>query len=289
MQSRLNPSRRRQEKLRTRYGPWAVVTGASAGIGKAFATRLAEAGLHLALVARNAETLTALATELSARHGVEARVTAADLAQEGALDALAAATGDLDVGLAVLAAGFGTSGPFLQASWPEEVQMLHVNCLAALGLSLHFGKRFVHRGRGGLVLMGSIVGFQGTPYAAHYAATKAYVQSLAEALHLELAEGGVDVISSAPGPVQSGFADRAGMRLGAALGPAEVAQGTLDALLAGRGTAVPGFLSKLLTYSLLPLPRRVRVRIMGRIMRGMTKHRLAPEGSAPLGPRTGRW
>ena len=113
--------------------------------------------------------------------------------------------------------------------------------------------------------MGSLVGFQGTPNAAHYAATKAYVQTLAEALHVEQAPVGVDVLSSAPGPTDSGFASRAGMRMGAALTPADVAGATLEAL-GRRSTVLPGALSKLLTYSLVPLPRWARVRVMGRVM-----------------------
>jgi len=121
-------------------------------------------------------------------------------------------------------------------------------------------------------LLASLVGFQGTPFSAHYAATKAYVQSLAEALHVELALSGVDVLASAPGPVQSGFAARAGMHFGVAVKPAEVAQATLDAL-GCKTTVVPGLLSKILTYSLSALPRSSRVRMMGWVMRGMTKQR----------------
>lgn len=118
------------------------------------------------------------------------------------------------------------------------------------------------------MLFGSIVGFQGTPFAAHYAATKAYVQALAEGLAVELAPRGVDVVASAPGPTHTGFAARAGMRMGKALTPA-VAGPTLAAL-GRRTTVLPGRLTKLLTYSLAPLPRRARVAIMGRVMRGMT-------------------
>jgi hypothetical protein len=149
--------------------------------------------------------------------------------------------------------------------------MLDVNCRALLANCLHFGKRLAARGRGGMILMASLVGFQGTPFAAHYAATKAYVQTLAEALHLELAAKGVDVLASAPGPVHSGFDARARMKMGAAMRPEEVARKTLDAL-GHRMTVAPGLLSKVLTYSLAPLPRWLRARIMGRVMHGMTKH-----------------
>ncbi len=262
---------RRQGRLRARYGPWAVVTGASSGIGRACAVQLAEAGLNLVLVARSRAVLDQLAADLTARHGIEARVIAVDLAWEAGRDAVLVGTADLDAGLLVAAAGFGASGPFLASNLEQEEAMLAVNCGAVLVLARHFGRRFARRGRGGLVLMSSLVGFQGVPLAAHYAATKAYVQTLAEALHVELGPLGVDVLASAPGPVHSGFAARADMRMGVALHPAAVAWATLNAL--GHTTTVaPGLLSKALLGALVPLPRWARTRVMGRVMRGMTTH-----------------
>ena len=123
--------------------------------------------------------------------------------------------------------------------------------------------------------MSSLVGWQGTPWAAPYAATKAYVQALAEGMHVELKPSGVDVLASAPGPVHSGFASQADMRMGAAAAPADVAKALLAAL--GRQTTVvPGILSKLLTYSLATLPRTVRTRVMSSVMHGIDK---TPEGA----------
>lgn len=263
---------RRRERLRNRYGSWAVVTGASSGIGREMALRLAEAGLNLVLVARSRGTLDQIAANFVTHRGIEVRVIGIDLAQQAAVEAVEAATRDLDVGLLVVAAGFGTSGPFIGTSLEKELEMLDVNCRALLEMSLRFGRRFAKRGHGGMILMSSLVGFQGTPNAAHYAATKAYVQTLAEALHVELAPLGVDVLASAPGPTESGFAARAGMRMGVALKPVDVAQPTLDAL-GRKSTVLPGMLSRLLAYSLVPLPRWARVRIMGRVMSGMTQHR----------------
>jgi len=254
-----------------KYGPWAVVTGASSGIGREMAIRLAEARFNLVLVGRRKSALDQFAVDLMARHGTDTLVIAIDLAGAGASETVEAATVDLNVGLLIAAAGFGTSGPLLDTALDQEMEMIQVNCAAVFGLSQGFGRRFAERKGGGIVLMSSIVAFQGVPFSANYAATKAYVQSLAEAMHVELAPRGVDVLASAPGPVDSGFAARAGMKMGAALKPANVAQATLDAL--GRKTTVlPGVMSKALSYSLVPLPRRVRARIMGRVMYGMTKH-----------------
>jgi uncharacterized protein len=258
-----------QKRLYSRYGSWAVVTGASSGIGKEMALRLAEARLNLVLVARSQDFLEQMATDLTDRYGIDTRVIRLNLAEETGVDTLATITQDLDVGLLVAAAGFGTSGLFLDAQLDQEIDMLNVNCRSLLGLSWYFGQRFAKRGHGGMVLMSSIVGFQGMPFAAHYAATKAYVQTLAEALYVELAPMSVDVIASAPGPTNSGFAERAGMKMGQVLNPREVTQATLNAL--GRTpTVLPGLLSKLLVYSLVPLPRWARVRIMGSVMKSMT-------------------
>jgi short-subunit dehydrogenase len=223
------------------------------------------------LVARRQAELEKIAKDLATRYGVEARVLAVDLAIATALTRIESETKDLDIGLLVAAAGFGTAGNFLDAKLEDEMAMLDVNCRAVMQLSLHFGKRLAERGRGGLVLFGSLVGYQGTPRAAHYAATKAYVQTFAEALHVELAPQGVAVLSSAPGPVNSGFAERADMKMGAAEKPETVARATLNAL-GKKMTVTPGALSKLLTWSLMTAPRGLRVRIMGQIMGGMTKH-----------------
>jgi short-subunit dehydrogenase len=242
-------------------------------MGRAIADELADAGLNLVLVARGRSALDDLAAALAGR-GVECRAVPLDLSAESAPGTLAETTRDLDVGLLVAAAGFGTSGPFLDSPLDREMEMLHVNCRALTALAWHFGRRFADRGRGGMVLLSSIVGFQGMPHAAHYAATKAYVQVLGEALSVELAPRGVDVLAAAPGPTRSGFAVRAGMRMGKTLRPEDLARPILAAL-GRRATVVPGSLSKLLVYSLAPLPRWARVRVMGRVMRGMTRHRAA--------------
>ncbi|MEL6341026.1 MAG: SDR family NAD(P)-dependent oxidoreductase, partial [Myxococcota bacterium] len=149
--------------------------------------------------------------------------------------------------------------------------MLNVNCGAALTLTHYCARRFVEQRRGGIVLLSSIVAFQGVPRAAHYAATKAYIQSLAEGLRVELRPHHVDVLASAPGPVDSGFAKRADMQMAATVTPEQVARGTLQAL-GRRLTVRPGLLSKILELGLSMLPRRWRVRVMTVVMEGMTKH-----------------
>jgi short-subunit dehydrogenase len=238
------------------------------------AVYLAEAGVNLVLVARRRAILENLAADLTKQHRIETRVIDADLAQPAGVQAVIDAGRDLDVGLLVASAGYGTSGRFIDSAIDDELNMLDVNNRAVLAMTHAFGKRFAARGRGGLVLISSLVAFQGVPFAAHYAATKAYVQTLAEGLHVELAPLGVDVIASAPGPIATGFAARANMQMNRALTPQVVARETLHAL-GRRQTVRPGRLSKLLEGALTLLPRSRRVRVMGRIMGGMTAHQAA--------------
>ena len=251
-----------------KYGPWAVVTGASDGIGRAIARRAAADGLDVILAARSEDRLRQLAEALERSHGVQTRVVVVDLAQSSGCAALLDATRDLEVGLAVLAAGFGTNGPLAESSSSVELEMIAVNVAAVAQLAQEFARRMVRQGRGGMVLFGSVLGWQGVPGQANYAATKAYVQSLAEGLHHELKPHGVDVLCVAPGPVHTGFAARAGMTMTSAATPDEVAAATWSAL-GRRVTVAPGLQAKVLTAGLKSLPRYARSVILGRVMASM--------------------
>jgi short-subunit dehydrogenase len=255
--------------LHRRFGPTALVTGASEGIGRAFAVALARHGFDLVLVARREDRLLELATELRRLHGVTVRIVATDLSIPGSHRALLDATAEETIGLVVAAAGYGSVGSFLERPLDEEATMIDLNCRSVVELAHGFGRRMASARRGGLVLFGSLVGFSGAPGSATYAATKGFVQSFAEGLAVELRPLGVSVMSVAPGPVASGFAARAGMQLSFSQTPDVVAAGALAAL-GHRTTVRPGGLSKLLGWSLGMLPRRGRVRVLGALMKGMT-------------------
>ncbi|MEL6626356.1 MAG: SDR family oxidoreductase [Bacteroidota bacterium] len=254
-----------------KYGPWAVVTGASSGIGKALAEEIAAIGLNLILVARRGKVLEGLADHLRQNQDVEVKVVAADLGTPEGLEAVRIISQTVEVGLFIPAAGFGTSGEFIFSSVEEEVNMLQVNCTAMLAQTHVFARRFADQGRGGIILFSSLVAFQGVPFAANYAATKAYVQTFAEGLGIELQETGVDVLAAAPGPVNSGFGGRANMQMGKAMKPEQVAFPILYAL-GKRRTVFPGFMTKFLTGSLSLLPRWGKVRVMRLVMGGFTAH-----------------
>ncbi|MEO1259923.1 MAG: SDR family NAD(P)-dependent oxidoreductase [Bacteroidota bacterium] len=263
-----------RNRLLHQYGPWAIVTGASSGIGRELSVKLAASGLHLILTARRKNLLDQLASELEATHKIQTKTVVADQANPMGVAAVIKAAEGLEVGLLVVAAGFGTSGHFHESKLDVEKNMLQVNCTALLEVTHHFSRQFVKNKRGGIILLSSMVGFQGVPFAANYAATKAYVQSLGEALHVELKPYGVDVLATAPGPVKSGFEGRANMQMNMSMSPAQVAVPILKAL-GRKSTNLPGFLTKFLVSSLRTVPRWGKVRIMKLVMGGMTQHQRA--------------
>lgn len=254
--------------LKHRFGPAALITGASDGIGRAFAETLAAQGFDLVLVARREPLLQAMAVELSAAHGIRATVFATDLSDPAAIAALLDRTWDIPIGLFVAAAGFGSLGDFLSLDPAEEANMVDVNCRALVTLTHDIAARMKGRGKGGIVMFSSLLGFQGVPGSATYAATKGFVQGFAEAIAVELRPAGVTVLSVAPGPVQTGFGARAGMQMAQAADPATVARVALRSLRSG-GTVRPGTLAKALGWSLAVLPRWGRVRVLGQAMKGM--------------------
>jgi short-subunit dehydrogenase len=264
-------SENEKKRLLNNYGPWAVVTGASSGIGLELAERLAESGFNLVIHSRSESVLTDLAKRLQSTYTIKVEVVAADVATAEGVQKIIQATSSLPIGMLVASAGFGTSGEFIHTSVHSEINMLRVNCEALLTLTHHFAQKFTEQKRGGIILLSSIVAFQGVPYSANYAATKAYVQSLAEGLVEELKPFGVDVLAAAPGPVASGFGQRANMKMNMSMMPLQVGIPILKAL--GRNTTVlPGFLTKFLVYSLRTVPRWGKVKIMKLVMGGMTEH-----------------
>ena len=258
-------------RLRSKYGEWAIITGASSGIGLELATQLADAGFNLVINARNLDTLQEVEKQLKVNTNIEVKILAADVSETDSIDKIIQSTNGLNVGLLVVSAGFGTTGLFIDSSLHSEINMLKVNCEALLSLTHYYSQQFAQQKRGGIILMSSIVAFQGTPYAANYAATKAYVQTLAEGLAIELKPKGVDVLAAAPGPVESGFSQRANMNMSMSLKPKQIGVPILKAL-ERKTTVLPGVLTKLLVYSIRTVPRWGKVKIMEKVMGGMTKH-----------------
>ncbi len=187
------------KSLTSKYGGWAIVTGASSGIGRSFAEQLARAGMNLVLVARSEDALQQTAKELHSRYSVQTRVLALDLSDSIARETLDLETLDLDVGLLINNAALEQRGAFVRHTPNELSDAIEVNVTAPTELGQRFGKRFVNQGRGGIILVSGSIAYQGVPFLANYAATKAHQVILAESLYYELRPHGVDVLGLSPG------------------------------------------------------------------------------------------
>ena len=247
-----------------RFGPWALVTGASSGIGEAFARRLAEIGMNLVLVARREDRLRRLAEELQSKHSVSTRVVPVDLSRADFLPTIEQATNDLQVGLLVNNAGFANTGKFLDNDLASELALLHVNNRAPLILAHHFGGSMRKRGRGGMIFVASTVAFAGVPVWSTYAASKAHELVFAEGLAEELRKDGISVLAVCPGPTQTEFWF-SGAKPFFLLQPnavVDVALKKLDrkiAVVAGRTNSIIAFSTRL-------LPRSWNAKIFGRVI-----------------------
>lgn len=178
-----------------RYGPWALVAGASDGVGAAFATGLAERGLNVVLLARRQAALDRVAQDIGSRTKSQTRTLAIDLTEADAAAAIAAATGDLDIGFLVYCAGADPDfTPFLANSIGAAEAMVHRNCMVPMQLCHHFARPMAERGRGAIVIFGSGAGLAGGPNMVAYGASKAFDMVFAEALWAELHDQGVDVL-----------------------------------------------------------------------------------------------
>ena len=181
------------------FGPWALITGASSGIGKEFARQIAASKINVVLVARREDLLKQAGAEFSKRYGVEHRVAVLDLSREDFIGQLVAATADLDIGLVVSNAGTGNPGRFLTNDLDKMASLLRLNTLAHLRIAHHFGKTLTARGRGGFLFVGAMGADKGIAYMANDSGAKSYVHSLAASLNAEWKSLGVHVTAMAPG------------------------------------------------------------------------------------------
>nr|WP_234787027.1 SDR family NAD(P)-dependent oxidoreductase [Mycolicibacterium fortuitum] len=194
-----------------KYGPWAVITGGSEGVGRCFARRLAAAGVNLLLIARKSGPLDECA-ELCRAHGVEVRTLSTDLAEPSAAAAVAAAVADVEVGLLVHNAGANThSAQFLDGDLAAFQRVIDLNITTPLALVHHFGAAMRNRRRGGILLVGSLAGYLGSNRHTVYGGVKAFGRIFAESLWLELRDHDVDVLELVLGVTRTPAMDRVGL------------------------------------------------------------------------------
>jgi uncharacterized protein len=243
-------------------GKWALVTGASAGIGDAIAVELAAAGVNLILTARRRDRLDASASRLRAEHAIETQLIVADLEQPEAPQKIFNETegAGVPVDLLVNNAGFGEYGEFLRSDLQRELGMVQVNCAAVVHLTHLFLPRMVDRRRGDVMIVASTAAYQPVPYLATYAATKVFDRLLAEALAEEVRRYGVRVSALCPGPTESEFAQVAGSRPGENRkyqSAQEVAVRGLEGLAQSKPWVIPYLKGQLQVFALRFFPRRM--------------------------------
>jgi len=264
-----------------RFGPWALITGASSGIGRGFAEQIAANKINVVLAARRLPVMDELGRELAARHGIRFRSVRADLAGPDFMDAVIRATQDLDIGLVVSNAGDMVLGELVAASYALLARETSLNVNSHLAIAHHFGQRLAGRGAGGLLLVSSTAALQAVPYSANYAAAKAYVFTLGEGLHHELAPRGVSVTVVLPGATKTPMLSRLGADKGSmgrlAMPVDRCVADALNSLRANRAVRISGRMNRLTAA----LPRSVRTRLFGAFSKSMAQQAPAADAAAP--------
>jgi short-subunit dehydrogenase len=252
-----------------RFGPWALVTGASSGIGREFARQIAASGINVVLVARRDALLTELGRAISQEFDVQYRAVAMDLSREGFIAGLADATHDIDIGLVVSNAGTGNPGEFLKLERQLLQETLRLSTMAHLDIAHHFGQKLSERRRGGIILAGAMGAENGVPVMANDGASKAYVHSLGEALHYEFKPLGVYVTVLAAGFTNTAVIDKFGLDPKTMpMKPMSVEQCVsegLRGLLKNRSRVVPGRLNRIMN-ALVPasLARKLEAELLSK-------------------------
>ena len=250
-----------------KYGPWAIVTGASSGIGEEFCRQLAARKLNLVLVARRQERLEKLSRELVREYGIETKIITLDVSDINFLEHITTATESLDIGLLVNNAGFALTGNFLDHSLEEELSLLYVNCRAPLMLAHSFGKRLIQRGRGGIINVSSVSAFLPMPFWTQYAASKVYDLYLSEGLWFEFKQKGIDVLALCPGGTRTEFSKVAGTKSHGMESGRVVELAIRN--LGRKSLVIPGFGNRLVVLMNRIMPRRWLIQIGARVVAGM--------------------
>lgn len=252
--------------FQNKYGPWALVTGANAGIGKAIAHELAGRQLNIVAVARRAHLLETVKTELEKQHGVQVRTLALDLTEADAVDKIDDSVRDLTIGLIVPAAGMAVADGFIATAPERHTAMAQLNMVVPMQLVHRFAGKMAERGRGGVLLVSSLFAYQGIPYVANYAATKAYILTLGEALHVELGKRGVAVCVLSPGLTDTDMPANLPLDFSklpmSYQSPQAVAKTGVNAL-GRKSTVVSGVINKFYAWQNRLIPRALPVSLFG--------------------------
>lgn len=229
---------------KNKFGPWAIITGASSGIGKEFARQLAASGLNVVLVARRLSLLEEIGGGLAKEFGIQYRAIEADLAEENSIGKLVKAVDDLDIGLLISNAGTGKVGRFLAFEEEELKWFVRLNAISHLSLAHRFGRKFKKRGKGGILFTGAMGAYDGVPFMASMAASKAFLLSLGKSLHHEFRKTGINITVLITSPTQTPIISKLGFDKGKMpMKPLSVGQCVEEGLVAlknNRPSVLPG-------------------------------------------------
>ena len=261
--------------LKQTFGNWALITGASSGIGEEFSRQIAAAGMNVVLVARRRERLDNLATELTANHGVETIVIAQDLSNEDAVENITRKTDGFDIGLLISNAGDGAMGGFLKHKAGAFEQAIKLNLLTPVKMVHHFlQKMYVSKQKGGVVLVSSAVAVGGAPFLGDYSATKAYQLNLGQALHHELRSAGINVTVLMPGPTMTEAYQRDDIDFNKLPMPPmsvkRVVRTALNGVIKNKTVVIPGVMNNIMDFMTRHLmSRNMTSKMFGFMMKGL--------------------
>jgi hypothetical protein len=260
-------------KLKEKYGGWAVITGASSGIGEQFAKRFAEEGMNLILIARRKDRLDKLADELITKNKIDVIPVQLDLTEDKFIDRLKGYTDNLDIGILVNNAGVGSTGDFVNVNLENEIKMVKLNCLAPTILTHHIVPKMTNRKRSAIIFLGSVVSFQPTPYMATYSATKVFNTFMGEALWWELKKYNIDVLAINPGGTETEFQRIADAKTGPIPRKAEDVVNTTLKALGKKPSVVDGNFNKIIAVSSKFGSRKFVVSSAGKIANNLYRKR----------------
>jgi len=261
------------ENLTKPYGSWALVTGSTSGIGEAFAQLLAKRGYNLVLVSRNQNKLDKTKKNINEKHDMQIRTIAVDLYQLDAIDRIIQKTNDLEIGLIIPNAGTENTGELVDNDLLTETRLNHLNMTLPMQMSHHFGQKMKQRQQGGILFVSSLFGYQPVPFVANYSASKAYVLSLGQALHVEMKKYGVVVAVLSPGLTKTTMSASMPVDFNKlplfSQQPQQVAELGLS-ILGSKASVVSGVFNKILAWENRFMPTLFSAKLMGfLISRGM--------------------
>ena len=258
----------RKKVTKERYGEWAVITGASSGVGKEMTYEVASKGFNLVIIARREDKLKAISSDIQNKFEIKIKILLVDFSTQDAIQSVILACEGLEVGLLINCAGYALSDNFLDNSIESELALLEVNVKTPLALTHHFAQAMKKRKRGGIIFVSSIMALAGAGGWASYNASKSHNLLLAEGLGEELNSYGVNVIALTPGSIKSGFQNRSESKsMIFALHPRRVARCGLWMLGCKKRTHTAGLLNKLIAFSTRLTPRFINTKIFSFVVK----------------------